>query len=66
MSKLTIHPNSCKACGYCVVNCPKSAVELEGLINEGGYQTPVVDEEKCITCGICFNVCPDYVYEIIE
>ncbi|MBS6561605.1 MAG: 4Fe-4S binding protein, partial [Clostridiales bacterium] len=23
-----------------------------------------VDEEKCIICGTCYRVCPDYVYEI--
>ena len=66
MEKMTIHSQSCKGCGYCVVNCPKKAVLLEGAINKAGYITPIVDETKCILCGICYNVCPDYVYEIIK
>ena len=66
MNKLVIHSDSCKACGYCVVNCPKGALSLTGSINKAGYMTTLVDREKCILCGICYNVCPDYVYEIIE
>ena len=66
MRKLLIHGESCKACGYCVANCPKGALTLTGPINKAGYTTTVVDTEKCILCGICYNVCPDYVYEIIE
>ncbi|WP_334296536.1 4Fe-4S binding protein [Faecalicatena contorta] len=23
-----------------------------------------MDESKCIVCGICYKVCPDYVFEI--
>lgn len=66
MNKMTINTKNCKSCGYCVFNCPKKAVELTGPINGGGYVTPEVDEEACILCGICYNVCPDYVYEILS
>lgn len=59
------YTEKCKGCGYCAANCPKGAISLTGAINAGGYNTPVVDEEKCILCGVCYNVCPDYVYEII-
>lgn len=66
MKKLMTHVASCKSCGYCVDNCPKSALEIRGEINEKGYQTVVVDEERCIVCGVCYNVCPDYVFEIVD
>lgn len=66
MEKLIIHRKSCKSCGYCVVHCPKKALSMTGPINDGGYTTTEVDHEKCITCGVCFNVCPDYVYEIVK
>lgn len=64
MEKLIIHGESCKSCQYCIVNCPKSALTLTGPINSAGYITTEVDNDKCITCGICYNICPDYVYEI--
>lgn len=65
MEKMTVSSDNCKGCSYCVSNCPKKALALAGPINGGGYSTPVVDTEKCILCGICYNVCPDYVYEIV-
>lgn len=66
MEKMIIHPQGCKSCEYCVVNCPKKAITLNGPINKAGYSTPTVDKSKCILCGTCYNVCPDYVYEIVK
>jgi 2-oxoglutarate ferredoxin oxidoreductase subunit delta len=62
--RMVIHCESCKGCGYCADNCPKEAIALKGATNKAGYLTPIVDEELCILCGVCYNVCPDYVYEI--
>jgi NAD-dependent dihydropyrimidine dehydrogenase PreA subunit len=25
-----------------------------------------VDQGKCVVCGICYNVCPEVVYEVLE
>lgn len=66
MEKLIIHSASCKGCQYCIANCPRHALTLTGPINEAGYPTTEVDRDKCITCGICYQVCPDYVYEILK
>jgi 2-oxoglutarate ferredoxin oxidoreductase subunit delta len=66
MEKIILHVQSCKSCGYCAKACPKKAITIDGLINKKGYQTTVVDENKCIKCGTCYTVCPDYVYEIVE
>lgn len=66
MRRLVVHEQSCKSCHYCEKHCPKQAITISGPINEKGYITPVVDREKCILCGTCYNVCPDYVYEILE
>ena len=30
-----------------------------------GYHTIEVDEEKCVQCGACYKMCPDYVFEIL-
>jgi len=66
MEKLIIHSESCKSCKYCVNNCPKKALSTSGKINGKGYDYVEVDHDKCICCGICYNVCPDYVFEIKE
>lgn len=64
--ELQLHTKSCKGCGYCVHSCPKKALSLTGQMNAKGYITVEVDRSRCILCGICYTVCPDYVYEIKE
>lgn len=66
MDKLIVHPDRCKGCRYCVAACPKKALFVSDYTNEKGYLATAVDEEKCIVCGTCFIVCPDYVFEIRE
>lgn len=56
----------CKGCGYCVEWCPKKALVLGKNLNRSGYRYIVVDEEKCIVCGICRTVCPDCVFRFVE
>lgn len=64
MKRILVHRESCKGCHYCINACPKKALYVSDYTNEKGYQAVAVDEEKCIACGTCFIVCPDYVYEI--
>ena len=66
MSKLVIYEERCKSCGYCVHSCPRQALSFSDRINEKGYPAVQVDRTRCITRGICYNVCPDYVFEIHE
>ncbi|MBC5736248.1 MULTISPECIES: 4Fe-4S binding protein [Oscillospiraceae] len=68
MEKLVIrHEDWCKNCEFCIRSCPKGALSAaENRINAKGYPPVQVDYEKCIACGVCFNVCPDYVFEIAE
>lgn len=63
---MTVTSRLCKGCGYCEHNCPKGAVTLSGAFNEAGYPTPAVDAEKCILCGVCYNVCPEVVFTFTE
>ena len=44
--------------------CPKNAISFSDYVNPKGYNAVQVDESKCIACGTCYRVCPDYVYEI--
>lgn len=43
-------------CGNCVRHCPVGAIRM--VTNRAGRQVPVVNEELCIGCGACENLCP--------
>jgi len=44
-------------CGNCARHCPVGAIML--VKDEAtGYRRPVVNEERCIGCGACENLCP--------
>ena len=66
MAKLILSTERCKACYLCVANCPKEALSPSGKVNSKGNEYVQVDEEKCVCCGSCYQICPDYVFEIIE
>lgn len=57
---------NCKECGNCVRNCKQGALSFTDNVNAKGYRTVAVNEEKCIGCGICYTVCPDYVFSITD
>jgi len=47
----TIDPEACKACMLCVKNCPQEAISGEPK------QPQTIDQELCIQCGVCKDVC---------
>jgi coenzyme F420-reducing hydrogenase delta subunit/Fe-S-cluster-containing hydrogenase component 2 len=47
-----IAPDKCQACMICRKRCPVEAIA--GSKN----QIHVIDQDKCIKCGTCFEVCP--------
>ena len=46
----------CTGCGACAYVCPYNAIDMK--INVIGVVYPIVNEERCITCKRCQNVCP--------
>jgi len=55
----------CKGCSFCVISCPKSALTLTQKLNKRGYQVVAHAPALCISCGTCYIVCPDNVFELI-
>lgn len=47
---------NCTGCMACYNKCPKGAISI--TYNEAGYYVPVIDDTKCINCGLCNSVCP--------
>lgn len=48
--------NRCTGCASCANICPNKAIEM--LENEQGFVQPVINESKCIKCGLCLKTCP--------
>lgn len=64
MAKVEVKQERCKGCYYCVESCPKKALNISEKKNGKGYTCVEWDENLCVACGTCFEVCPDFVYEI--
>ena len=45
-------------CGNCARHCPTGAIEMVPLEEDEEKWVPAVNEEKCIGCGACENLCP--------
>lgn len=46
----------CTGCTTCMNICPKGAISFEE--NKEGFKYPVIDQDKCINCGLCKKICP--------
>ena len=47
-------------CGNCARHCPSGAIQMvpSHPEDENSVKIPVVNEERCIGCGACENLCP--------
>lgn len=48
----------CNGCGICTLICPKSAIKM--VEDSEGFFYPKIDEEKCIHCNQCKNICSNF------
>lgn len=46
----------CTGCMACYNSCSHGAIGLEK--DCCGFLYPVIDEQRCVNCGLCFSVCP--------
>ena len=49
--KLSIHPDRCTGCTRCSAECPVKCISGEKK------KVHIIDQEKCIKCGTCYDVC---------
>lgn len=66
-AEIHIIKNHCKGCDFCIEFCPKKVLETSDELNIKGFHPPkVIDESKCVLCGFCTAVCPDFAIFTIE
>lgn len=54
----------CTGCGICAAVCPTSALELS--LDSCGFYVPVINESKCVECGLCLNSCYKFDDNLIQ
>lgn len=54
-----LDPKLCKGCLLCLEECPQKALSVGTERSAKGYIMPVLDESRCISCGMCDLLCPD-------
>lgn len=47
---------NCYGCGVCSASCPKDIIKIK-LNKYGFYEPQIKNEDLCINCGICVDVC---------
>ncbi|MGI6490888.1 MAG: 4Fe-4S binding protein [Pelotomaculum sp.] len=57
MDKKRISIENCCGCGMCSMVCPTNAINMK---YETGFPLPIIDKNKCIKCGKCYEHCPTY------
>lgn len=56
MSRIdSFEPNMCCGCMACAEICPQEAIYMHE--DEKGFLVPIIDDAKCVNCGLCLNVC---------
>lgn len=53
---IALESSLCCGCGACTVECPVNAIEV--IRDKKGFYTAKIDENKCIFCEKCIEVCP--------
>lgn len=46
----------CCGCTACLAICPKEAISM--VVDDEGFEYPLIDINYCVMCGLCLTVCP--------
>jgi 2-oxoglutarate ferredoxin oxidoreductase subunit delta len=61
---VVIDESVCKGCELCIEACPPRVLTMTTeRRNEAGYLLPEL-HQGCIACGLCSQVCPDFVFQV--
>lgn len=60
ISYLIIYDKCQRSCEHCVLKCPAEAIRPDEK------NIKVIDQEKCLQCGICMEVCPKEYNAVIK
>ena len=52
---LFVNKEECCGCAACQAICPVGAIRM--VLDEDGFYYPVLDENTCICCRECLQVC---------
>ena len=59
--KIVVKKNFCKGCEICIKSCAKNVLALDKL-----GKVYVQDQEMCIGCGRCEDICPDFAIALVS
>jgi 2-oxoglutarate ferredoxin oxidoreductase subunit delta len=61
---VVIDEAACKGCELCIEACPPRVLTMTtSRRNATGYPVPEL-HQGCIACGLCSQVCPDFVFQV--
>jgi 2-oxoglutarate ferredoxin oxidoreductase subunit delta len=60
---VTIDVERCKGCELCIPACRPGVLLMSKAVNRHGFAYPLL-EPGCTACKACFEVCPDFVFEV--
>ncbi|MDZ4231024.1 MAG: FAD-dependent oxidoreductase [Dehalococcoidales bacterium] len=63
--EVTVYPENCKECGYCMEVCGLGIITPTTTFNKKGYRpVEAKSSDRCIGCLKCFFSCPDYAIDV--
>ncbi len=62
---VTINVEQCKGCELCIPACRPAVLRMSTALNGHGFAYPELSE-GCTACRACYDVCPDFVFEVFK